>query len=75
MSQGGTVDIWEHIMQMAKGGVQNKDNEYSREARNHPDPCQWLKDMYDSATCNTERLKIKTVPKALKCRHSSIKKM
>ncbi len=62
---GGTVDIWDYIMQMAKGGVQNKGSEYSREARNYPDPCKWLKEIYDLATCNTEKQKIKTAQKLL----------
>ena len=45
------------ICYMAKGGKQNIDNEYSREARKQPDPCSWLQSQYDNANSSSERQK------------------
>ena len=61
-------------MEMAKGGKQNKQNEYSREARLHPDPCAWLKNKYETARTTEEREKIQLAEKALGCRRNSTQK-
>ena len=61
----------ECINYMAKGGNQNKDNEYSREARKQPDPCGWLRQQYQAETNSSERNKIKTAQKVLGCRQNS----
>jgi RHS repeat-associated protein len=61
------------ICYMAKGGKQNIENEYSRKARNQPDPCTWLQSQYDSATSSDERQKLKMAQKALGCRRSTYK--
>ena len=58
-------------MEMAKGGNQNKDNEWSREARQHPDPCAWLRQQYSQAKDSVTRQKIKTAQKVLGCRKNS----
>lgn len=59
---------------MAKGGKQNIDNEYVRQARQLPrnvDPCEWLRLQYINAPDSATRMKIKLAQKALGCRHSS----
>ncbi len=58
-------------IEMAKGEKQNKDNEYSREAILHPDPCGWLKQQYGSTNDSVKRLKIKLAQKVLGCRKNS----
>ncbi|MDK2125312.1 hypothetical protein [Parachitinimonas caeni] len=58
-------------LEMAKGGRQNKDNEYSREANMMPDPCGWLKQQYKQASSSAEKMKIKTAQKVLGCRQNS----
>ncbi len=58
-------------MQMAKGGTQNKANEWSRAAALQPDPCSWLRDQYNKATDSATRMKIKTAQKVLGCRKNS----
>jgi hypothetical protein len=68
----GVQSIWDHILLMAKGATQNKENEYSREARAHPDPCKWLEEQYNSTGCSSEnRQKIKMAQKVLGCRKNS----
>lgn len=57
--------------EMAKGGKQKKENEYTRAAQQQPDPCEWLRDQYARATDSSERMKIKLAQKVLGCRHSS----
>ncbi len=69
--QDATTNAIETIMLMAKGGNQNKENEYSRAARMQPDPCAWLKAQYNSATDSAARQKIITAQKALGCRRNS----
>jgi hypothetical protein len=59
----------EQIVEMSKGGSQNKENEYVRAARQEPDPCAWLDQQYDSTTNNQERLKIVLAQKVLGCRN------
>jgi hypothetical protein len=56
---------------MAKGGKQNLENEYTREARLQPDPCDWLRQQYDKACDSAARQKIKQAQKFLECRKSS----
>jgi hypothetical protein len=58
-------------MDMAKGGRQNLENEWSRVARQEPDPCGWLKQQYNQATDTATRMKIKTAQKVLGCRQNS----
>jgi hypothetical protein len=62
--------------EMARGGKQNKHNEYSDLAcRDSPsDPCKYLKDLYDRTTPGIERNKIKEAMKAFGCTWSSAKK-
>jgi RHS repeat-associated protein len=60
-------------MEMAKGGRQRLDNEWSRDARLQPDPCAWLREQYDKAKDSTNRMKIKTAQKVLGCRQNSTK--
>lgn len=55
---------------MSKGGTQNKDNEYSRAARQQPDPCEGLRQTYNASSDSAERNKIKTVQKVLGCRRT-----
>lgn len=62
---------WDNIYQMAKGGNQNKDNEWSRPARLQPDPCAWLRDQYQKAGDSVTKQKIKTAQKVLGCRKNS----
>ncbi|AHG22827.1 hypothetical protein Z042_14735 [Chania multitudinisentens RB-25] len=69
-SDGGPMSTPEPV-DMAKGGKQNKDNEWSREARLEPDPCAWLRQQYDAAKNSVIREKIKTAQKALGCRKNS----
>jgi hypothetical protein len=57
----------------SKGGVQNKENEYVREARKRPDPCEWLQEQYDEAT-GSERDKIRMAQKHLGCRNKQKRK-
>jgi RHS repeat-associated protein len=38
-----------NALPMAKGGKQEIENEYVREAKNHPDPCEWLRAEYELA--------------------------
>lgn len=57
----------------SKGGVQNKENEYVRDARLKPDPCEWLQEQYDGAT-GTEREKIRIAQKYLGCRNKQKRK-
>ncbi|MGQ0801823.1 MAG: RHS repeat domain-containing protein [Pseudomarimonas sp.] len=62
----------ENSMCMAKGGEQNKANEYSRAAAMEPDPCSWLRAKYDSARASRDTVaqqKIKLAQKFLGCRH------
>jgi uncharacterized protein RhaS with RHS repeats len=61
-------------LEMAKGGRQRLDNEWSRQARLQPDPCGWLQNQYDHASDSATRMKIKIAQKVLGCRQSSIKK-
>ncbi len=65
---GSTIE--DLITLMAKGGNQNKENEWSREARLQPDPCNWLKEQYRQAS-SADRQKIKTAQKVLGCRKNS----
>jgi uncharacterized protein RhaS with RHS repeats len=58
-------------MQLAKGGTQNIENEWSRAARLQPDPCRWLREQYEKAGDSATRQKIKTAQKVLRCRRSS----
>jgi hypothetical protein len=67
----GAEQALDNIMQMAKGGPQNKENEYSRAARMQPDPCAWLRAQYDAAQDSQTRQKIKTAQKVLGCRGNS----
>lgn len=57
----------------SKGGVQNKANEYVRDARLKPDPCEWLQEQYDGAT-GAEREKIRIAQKYLGCRNKQKRK-
>jgi RHS repeat-associated protein len=58
-----------YVLRMAKGGEQNKANEWSRAAQQEPDPCDWLKRQYnDPNTSSADRQKIKTAQKVLGCR-------
>jgi hypothetical protein len=57
----------------SKGGVQNKENEYVREARKRPDPCEWLQEQYDGAA-GEEREKIQLAQKFLRCRNKQKRK-
>jgi hypothetical protein len=50
-------------MDMAKGGRQNYDNEWSRSARLKPDPCNWLRNEYNKPENCAEREKIKEAKK------------
>ena len=66
-------DALDNIMQMAKGGSQNIENEYSREARNQPDPCGWLAKQYTAARSSGDTAaaqKIIKAQKALGCRNT-----
>ena len=61
----------ENALQMAKGGKQNIDNEYTREAVKHQDPCRWLQQEYDKARAagdSVAQQKIIKAQKALGCR-------
>ncbi|WP_353327979.1 RHS repeat-associated core domain-containing protein, partial [Chitiniphilus shinanonensis] len=58
-------------MEMAKGGRQNLENEYSRAARQYPDPCDWLRSEYNNTSDSKKRMKIKTAQKVLGCRQNS----
>ena len=69
-SLGGPMSIPDPT-EMAKGGKQNLENEYSREARLQPDPCDWLKQQYDGARSAVERNKIKQAQKQFGCRGNS----
>jgi hypothetical protein len=65
--------ISDYIMLMAKGGSQNIENEYSREARNQPDPCDWLAKQYTAARSSGDTAaaqKIIKAQKALGCRNT-----
>jgi len=62
------------ILEMAKGGKQNIDNEWSRNARQQPDPCDWLKKELKNATDSVTKRKIKAAQKALGCRRNSQQK-
>lgn len=72
---GDAVDnVIDHILFMSKGGKRNISNEYSREARNHPDPCGWLGEQYEAARKagdNVEAQKIVQAQKGLGCRNKS----
>ncbi|MGZ3460267.1 MAG: hypothetical protein ACXU86_17395, partial [Archangium sp.] len=57
----------------SKGGVQNKENEFVREARLRLDPCEWLQEQYDVAT-EGEREKIRIAQKYLGCRNKQKRK-
>jgi hypothetical protein len=57
----------------AKGGVQNKENEYVRDARLRPDPCEWLQEQYDVAD-GSEREKVRIAQKYLGCRNKQKRK-
>jgi RHS repeat-associated protein len=66
-------DALDNIMQMAKGGSQNIENEYSREARKQPDPCDWLAKQYAAARSSGNSAaaqKIIKAQKALGCRNT-----
>ncbi len=59
------------VLEMSKGGKQNKGNEWSRAARQEQpnDPCSWLQGAYnDPSTTAADRQKIKTAQKFLGCR-------
>jgi RHS repeat-associated protein len=43
--------------QMAKGGRQSLEDEWSREAMLQPDPCAWLRDQYDQVKDSATRKK------------------
>jgi hypothetical protein len=58
-------------MEMAKGGKQNIENEWSREARQHPNPCDWLEQEYNRESDSEIRKKIKKAQKAVGCRQNS----
>jgi RHS repeat-associated protein len=63
--------IWQWC---AKGGKQNIDNEWVRDARLQPDPCAWLEALYKAARARGDSKlaqKLKTAQKALGCRGSS----
>ena len=67
---GGSLE--DLLLRMAKGGDQNKDNEYTREARAQSDPCEWLSQQYADATARGDlgaRGKIQTAQKTLQCRN------
>lgn len=59
-----------NVVQMAKGGKQNIRNEWTAAAQQHPDPCAWLRQQYQTASA-ADRQKIKRPQKALGCRTSS----
>lgn len=64
----------DQILLMAKGGRQNIENEYSREARKQPDPCDWLRRQYETARSKRDSVaakKIQEAQKALGCRNIS----
>ncbi|MDG4552134.1 MAG: hypothetical protein P9F19_01115 [Candidatus Contendobacter sp.] len=58
-------------MEMAKGGKQNIDNEYTREVKNLgsdcQNPCEYLRRKYNNETDSKERLKIKAAMKYFNC--------
>ena len=65
---------WEdQVSYMAKGGRQNKHNEYSDRARHESpqDPCKWLRDEYNNTPPGLERNKIKESMKAFGCTWNS----
>jgi RHS repeat-associated protein len=70
-------NIIDPTMSMAKGGKQEKGNEYSRAAveqarASGKDPCDLLDEWYDEATANRDTkaaMKIQTAQKALNCRN------
>jgi len=57
------------ILEMAKGGKKNIQNEYTRLMQNikNPDPCKELQKMYNQEKDSAERLKIKTAMKYFNC--------
>lgn len=57
------------IYRVAQHGKRKIDNQYSREAKEKPDPCTWLREQFESATDPAERRKIAAAPKALGCRN------
>jgi len=67
----GVAKTCDNILLMAKGGNQNKENEWSRAAREKQpkDPCRWLQQAYqDPSISAADRQKIKTAQKFLGCR-------
>jgi hypothetical protein len=62
-----------HTVLCTKGGVQNKENEYVRDARLQPDPCEWLRARYDETT-GSEREKVRLAQKFLGCRNKQKRK-
>jgi len=62
-----------HTALCAKGGVQNKENEYVRDARLRADPCGWLQEQYAGADAS-EREKIRLAQKFLGCRNKQKRK-
>lgn len=66
---GGVAGAWAAY---SKGGTQNIENEYSREARRQPDPCGWLEEQYAAARSVGDAVatqKIIKAQKALGCRN------
>jgi hypothetical protein len=62
-----------HTILCSKGGVQNKENEYVRDARLRPDPCAWLQARYEEST-GDEREKVRLAQKFLGCRNKQKRK-
>ncbi|WP_169800780.1 hypothetical protein [Archangium gephyra] len=74
-SEDTSVDDFckKHTALCAKGGVQNKENEYVRDARLRADPCGWLQEQYAGADAS-EREKIRLAQKFLGCRNKQKRK-
>ncbi len=52
-----------------KGGKQNFENEFVRNAQKQSDPCAWLAEKYRGATSSQEQMKIQLAQKVLDCRN------
>jgi hypothetical protein len=74
-ADGMSVDDFckKHTILCSKGGVQNKENEYVRDARLRPDPCAWLQARYEEST-GSEREKVRIAQKFLGCRNKQKRK-
>jgi RHS repeat-associated protein len=62
------VDIYTHF---AKGGKQRYDNEYTEQAKQQANPCEWLRVQYNSTKNSAERKKITLAQKYLGCKRST----